>query len=49
VKILSNRGQCDDNDEEIECVERPSEEAGGDRRAMIASIDGARIEIAYCG
>jgi len=42
VKILSNRGQCDDNDEEIECVERPSEEASGDRCAMIASVDLAR-------
>jgi hypothetical protein len=36
VKILSDGGQCDDDDEKIECIEGPPEEARGDRRAMIA-------------
>jgi len=36
VKILSNCGQRDDDDEKIECIERPPEEARSDRCAMIA-------------
>jgi hypothetical protein len=36
VKILSDSGQCDDDDEKIECIERPPEEARSDRSAMIA-------------
>jgi hypothetical protein len=36
VKIFSNGGQCDDDDEKIECIERPPEEARGDCCAMIA-------------
>jgi hypothetical protein len=36
VKILSDGGQCDDDDEKIKCIERPSEEARGYRCAMIA-------------
>jgi hypothetical protein len=38
VKILSNCGQRDDDDEKIECIERPSEEARGERCAMIALV-----------
>ena len=46
VKFLSDRGQRDDDDEKIEGVERPAEEAGGDCGALIAWSGDGRSAVA---